>query len=179
MYRTCTESVPIRHTLCDPILIEFDLFNPRYKICVSDNGTSVIQNSSHRISILSSFTFEEGNIGEFEIKCIEPGQRDSIGITSYKDIINTNQPHLMDLYRGNGDFIHTDNYSVPLGVAFSRNDFITVKVDCIEWKIIFIHNDTKFDQMDIEPYKIYYPYIRLSWNKWTEYELVRSYKICN
>ena len=171
------------------VLMRFDLFNEKYRDCVQKDGTWIIKHKSignDYFSVLSSHTFAKGEVGEFKIKCIRPGG-DSIGITSNKDIIldkNVGKYHTIQdkpvyYYRGPGHFNGTGGQPIRGQKNVSKwkaNDIITVKVDCVEWTVSFLHNDViqggDAALIDIEPNKVYYPFIGFIRNKGTTYKLL-------
>ena len=174
------------------ILMQFDLFNQKYKEHVKNYGTLIIKqvapSDDNYFSVLSSTTFTAGDIGEFKIKCIKPGG-DSIGITSNTDIIldkYTSQYHAdcmftkpVYYYRGGGYLNKAEGEGIrgQTNVSkFHANDIITVKVDCVKWKVSFMNNDEvqggDASSIDIEPNEIYHPFIGLMQGN-VEYELVQ------
>ena len=177
--------------------MRFDLFNKRYKECVTNNGTLITKRpsvSSQMFSILSSNAFKRGDIGKFKIRCIDP-KNDSIGITANKDIIldeYVNRYHTIKIkgdhrpphyyYRTNGYLNKTGGRTVHQKETVPKvitDDVITVRVDCVEWKVSFFKNDEIIggDQftISITADQVYYPFIGFSAaSKETQFELLVS-----
>ena len=106
-----------------------------------------------------------------------------IGITSNTEIINYGIEYhdnsadrsLVYYYDGGGWFAergYNKLLKIQDGIKRWSNHIITVKVDCIDWKLTFMRNDKSLgDPIKIEDRDQYYPFIGV-WHQNVEYELV-------
>ena len=124
---------------------------------------------SKHFSVLSSYAFLAGTVGEFRIKCIK-SQNESIGIMSNTEIIkekhiyHSRHDAICFFYHVGGYLHETDGKMIANHLPKTKaNDIITVKVDCVKWNIVFMLNDEVLGGdaavIDIEPNQDYYPFV--------------------
>ncbi len=165
-------------------IMGFDLIYEQYLNCIKNQGTLIVCGAMSNFGIyyfsaISSFAFTSGEIGEFKIKCKKPGN-DSIGIMSNTDIIKKKNEYHASIdgyiyyYQGGGHLYGAHGLRVKDQSnveEFKENDVITVRVDCIKWKVTFMNNDDMVGVITrIEPNMSYYPFIGTKSDN-VEYEL--------
>ena len=143
----------------------------------------MVISSWDNFSILSSYAFTAGTIGEFSIKCNKP-HWDAIGIMSPTDIVmkedeyysNSNALfyfidfdgflYKRDSYGGEGEIID------EIARDIVDDDIITVKVDCVKWTVAFmINNQVIGEIIDITQNENYHPFVGF-YEDDAEYELL-------
>ena len=155
------------------ILIRFDTTHAYFKHFIKNNGQTlkrVIQNDlKHKVdgyTIGCSCDISKG-ITEIQIKVIDPGSSDAIGITSdideCKKSLWVNQQNgyhyswygssLWALKRKKViDCKHTD-YNMDI------NDIVTIKIDCDKWRVSFYKNEIELGSLAIKENLEYYFFI--------------------
>ena len=83
-------------------------------------------------------------------------------------------------YHGEGNLYETKGYRIKRVMKMKANDIITIKVDCIEWKVSFMRNNEAAGGKDfsiaIQADEVYYPFIGFAYaSKDTHYELMVWY----
>ena len=172
------------------IIMRFDTVHAKYRDCIQNDGKLLVRDNESmdisswdNFSILSSYAFTAGIIGQFSIKCNKP-QWDSIGIMSNTDIVMKE-----NIYHSDGNalvyYIHLDGFLYKrdsydgegeiveeITEDIVANDVITVKVNCVEWKVAFMINDQVIGKIiDITPNENYHPFVGFFVDD-AEYELL-------
>ena len=173
------------------MFLSFDLVHDIHGDCIQDNieGTLISTSPSkdaQNFNICSSYTFTEGKIHSFGVKCSkrESWASEFVGITSdIKEFIREYYSCVMQLnaniyyYYGNGGIIEgfeTKNRTGETQDAprWNVGDIITVQVDCIDWKFTIYHNDQKVGHsFAIVPNQQYHAFITVKSNN-SEFQLM-------
>ena len=173
------------------MFLSFDIVYDDYRDCIQDNieGTLISMSpstDSQNFNICSSYTFAEGKIHSFGVKCLKRQRSASefVGITSdIKEFIDGCYSWVMQLnadiyyYYGNGGIIEgfeTENRTGETQAAprWNVGDIITVEVDCIDWKFTIYHNDKKIgSSFAIVPNQQYHAFMTIKSNN-SEFQLI-------
>ena len=153
-------------------------FRHRY---ISVDGKEIKAYSYNAIIVGCSLGVNKGST-EFKIECIN-AKDDAVGILTDIDscihVSPLNISHLMKTdVKGNkyfwygtkgifnGDDVHSCSAS-----KWNNGDVITVRVDCVAWKVTFLCGDKDSGTLDISPNLIYYLFLCTEWGT-SHYRLV-------
>ena len=122
----------------------------------------------------SEASYDEG-IDEFTVKC-EESANDAIGICSdLNEVLSTTWCSYFEtgyMYFGNGIILGENGTKYQDVSQWKKNDEITVRINCIEWKVTFFKNHEKVgESVEITPDRTYHPFIGCQ-NHDTKYEIV-------